>query len=628
MNIKGIAAVPVFRGLLTGAIALALVGCGAEGSDNPIAGDNASSSSQASASSSSGGTSSSSSAGAFLPSAEVGVTTGTATLDNVNVLYVWDDETPTSDLVIGPKVHVHVRRCVQVNTTLTIKAGAVLSFDEDACLDIQEGKLLVQGAEGDSVYFKPAEGKYWGYGGTNNLYSGGIWISEGAKTGSEITYAVIDSAKTGLYVDEADAMTLTRSRISNSKFMGMDLAEKNAVKAVANNLFVNNLVYDVYMADADNVLRFDGSDKFVGAKAEVAIGGNGAISASGTIPAFDVSYLVLSDLTLKNADANIEVDIAAGASFRFMEGGYIDVDENAKLNVKGTQEKPVRMNTAEVGKYWGYGSTASYSGGIWFSANAAAENQIAFLELDSAKTGIFTNRENALVMRNSALRRCQYYGLNLAEDYSLSTDGLEDNSFADNGTHHILTAAANVVDLGDGNLFSGDNKGIQVQNGHIQKSGTLQAYSAPYIIEGLEIGNDASDVTLTIEPAAKLLFKEGADLVIGERGKLVAVGTATDSIVFDQAASGKYWGSGSTSDWSGGVWFATGSLGEQDLAYVSIRNANTGIMINDDITVKLSNSTIAKSKFYAVHVAEAGAVLTASNVNYAGNASGNVLTEE
>ncbi len=544
-------------------------------------------------------------------------TSDTALLDTT-IRYEWKSSNMVSDMIIGRKAQVHFSSCVTINKKLTIREGARLFFDENACLLVMgaDGKLLVEGTSTDSVYFVPAQsGKFWG-GGTTY---GAISVLSSAATGSSIAYAVIDSATTGILLERENGLDLSHTAVRNSKEFGIKITGDNALhtNGMTSIHFQDNGIGAIATAKPDNLLHMDSSLSFSGNGAKIILQG-GSFTQSGTIPSLTAPYVVQKAITASHTTKPIELTIAAGSQWLFYEQAYLAIGKNAKLHIAGEKSASVRMNTAEPGKFFGIDGALSNAGGIRFSADALAESSIEFLELDSAENGIIVKRENGLSIHNSAIAHCAKYGLYLSADNAIAAEGIADNQFSENGLHHIYATPSSIINMAH-NTFSGTNQGILLRKGTIDKTASLTKQDVPYYVTGQIIVKSSTQViSLTIEPGVHLLFNTDSYLQFDGGAKLLAKGTATDSVFFTNAVAGSYWGkgtSGSSNSYSGLDFSTIGN----ELQYVVIDGAWTGIY-NDKASVTVSNSSIRNCMNYGIYkTSAASSFMELTDVSFSNN---------
>jgi hypothetical protein len=105
---------------------------------------------------------------------------------------------------------------------ITVAPGAKLFFNEDSYLEFAtNAKFSAQGTADEPIYFAANEnGKSWGYG-SRETYSGGLWFSSTAASGSSIQYAVIINAKNGIYNESTGELENSNSTFEDYKYYGI-----------------------------------------------------------------------------------------------------------------------------------------------------------------------------------------------------------------------------------------------------------------------------------------------------------------------------------------------------------------------------------------------------------------------
>jgi len=496
--------------------------------------------------------------------------------------------TVTGDLTFGPNVKVVVLGALFIDGSLTIQEGAKFYFDEDAYLEIRDGKLSVLGSDSLPVLFKNrVAGKNWGYG-SSATYSGGIWFGSNANPSSVIQYAVVDSANTGIYV-AVDGVEISNSKITNSKNYGVVWsAEDVGPKAgFAGNAFSGNGAGPFYIF-ASQLTRLDGSQTFAATDKNITVAG-ATVTASGKWSPLSVPYEVTGSVSLNN-DAGVSIEILAGTHIVYDQGTYLDVQTSATLLVSGTTAKPVIMGPAETGKRWGYATSSTYSGAIWIASDASANTSIKHLQLDSANTGIYVNLDG-IKIDSSSFSGCEFQSI-LFDGKSVP-GSLKGNTYKNDGEYSLTLGFNALTSLDGSGTFTGATEDVRVLGATATNSGTIPVLPVAYLLTGaVALDNPDKAVTITLTAGSIFKMTQDAYFDVSENGGLIAVGTAAKPIIMENAVSGTTWGYGSSLTYCGGIWLNSNSTAQTHVSNVTFRGVVNDVPIYNDQTAALTLTPI------------------------------------
>lgn len=485
------------------------------------------------------------------------------------------------NITFGPNVKVVFHSDVNVDGKLTFLEGCVVLLHPEVEIDVDKGQLDVLGTEESPVYFKNAvAGQYWGYGSTHN-FSGGLWFSSNANPLSKIRYAVIDSANTGIYVG-VDGIEITGTKFTNSQFYGVSFSnDAIGPEAGANfNTFSGNKEGSIHIS-ASMVGRLADSNFFDLSEIGTVVY-SGSIADEAIWPAFSKPYLIRNRVQVDD-EAGASLTIKAGAQLRFVEDAYLEVSSGGSLDIAGTAEAPVYLGPAEHGKYWGYGSTNTYAGGVWVESGASSNIDIRYAIIDSAKIGARIDVSGASI-QNCEFRNNQFKGIHFVEESE--PEVLTENSFVNNGEFSFEIGFGALVKIDNSNTFTGANSNIYLHAFDAKTTGTIPAQEVAYhVSEKMKIANPDKAVTITIEAGATFHMEKDAYVDVDENGTLIANGTAVAPIVFDAAVNGTEWGYGSTETNSGGIWLSSNSTTATELSNVILKDVVLGNGIDNDANV-------------------------------------------
>lgn len=288
---------------------------------------------------------------------------------------------------------------------VTIAEGALCTFKEGAYLEVNTGgQLIVAGTVNSPVTFTNAEaGKYWGYPYTGTS-GGGICIEENAATGNSISNAIINRANVGLQSQREKGISINATRFTASEYYGV-VAQSKTLSSMENCFFSGSGVNDIY-AKSGVITQIGTGNTF-----EKAIQIEGSTTEfSGTIQPY--TYQVDGSFFIHGISTTpTPVTILPGATLKFKEGAYLEVDKGGQLIAKGTAASPITFDNAEPGKFWGYPYTGVSGGGIFIEDDAAIGQEFDHIVIDSANVGINNDVPNSFSLTNSTISGYEYYGI-------------------------------------------------------------------------------------------------------------------------------------------------------------------------------------------------------------------------
>lgn len=315
-------------------------------------------------------------------------------------------------------------------------------------------------------------------------------------------------------------------------------------------------------------------------------------------------HLVKSFVKITSGTLTIE----PGVIVKFDADAFIEIGGiNAKLLAVGTAQNPIVFTS----------NSSSPQPGDWRYIQfkqGAIDSKLEFCNIEyggkSTTTGMVDISDNALVsFNNCSLSKSLYYPI-VADDGNGFVQ-FNSNAITSSTTHAMNLHGRNVRTIGEGNTFSTpSNFGVLVtDNGagyvYITQSATWRKVNVPYFIEKeLIVKGGAS---LTIEPGCTLKFMSGKGIQVGynnENGKLIAKGTATDSIFFTSASATPQPG-----DW-GSIEFKTGAI-DSELEYCKVTFGGTSttsgmIDVIGSAIVSIKNCKISNSKNIAIEAEDNG----------------------
>lgn len=253
--------------------------------------------------------------------------------------------------------------------------------------------------------------------------------------------------------------------------------------------------------------------------------------------------------------------IEAGAELAFGSDGYLYV-EKGKLEIKGTEKKPVKLTSASKTKAKGDWAGIYIAGDV--SAGTRIENaRIEYAGRDAhggqgAITLVGQNNPKRVAIVSTVFEENDRAAISVEGDRASFAE-LRGNKFSKGG--RSLVAPAHVLgSIGEGNTF-GDPLETR---GDVAESATWPAFGAPvYVTSSLRVIGPKSAATLTLAKGTELRFVGDTYFSVGEDGggSLIAPG-CTFTSASDAPSAG---------DWVG--FFLYKATGRIDLAGSTIVGA-------------------------------------------------------
>lgn len=273
-----------------------------------------------------------------------------------DVVYVSDNI--TSDVTWQAGYFYIVTRSVDVDAVLTIEPGAIVKFEEGACMDCVDGRIVAAGlaetpiiftsyrddagddTNGDGNGTSPSPGD-WGYiyiGGTNNAsnfahcrfsYGGGYnnydFVLELASSSTTVANCTFFANKAEHYgalnaSDAGENVTITGNTFfANSK----PLMVNGYISLDDSNVFVNP--DDANQTNVHNAVYYHGN--------------YGKVKGDVTWAETDVPFVVTDGATV-TVESGHSLTIAPGVVVKFVAGEGMDADEGLVL-ARGTDAEPI-----------------------------------------------------------------------------------------------------------------------------------------------------------------------------------------------------------------------------------------------------------------------------------------------
>jgi len=522
------------------------------------------------------------------------------TYNEVGIMYHLNGGTYSSDITFGQDCRVLLTGAVYMEgSDLTFGAGCVVYIPEGDYIEIQEGaNIIAEGSENSYIHFVPLnEGINWGYDTGGKGYACGVCIDDDAGAQNSFAWVHFDAATTAIYTAQQRSLTLENVTFNNNLYYGLLIKDKGSLKneGMKNCTFSNNGEYDA-RARADQLQSFNEDNSFsIGVEIEHTDG----ISDDATIPKIGVPYIVPKPIKMYNENAAALLTIEAGVEMQFAQDAYIEIDDNSRLHIAGTEEDSVWLHGLTPDVSWGYESGAEFSGAIYFEDNALKNNIVEYTIIENTTTAITSEVADAIDIRHNRIQGTDFYGINFRIYSSGAEKSIRSNVFLDMGLYDAHTPSNGAAAFASDNSFE---KGIHLPESEpLTKSVTLDSLGVPYIVmDILNVCNEDAPIELTINSGAEFLFAADAYLEVDCGATLTVSGTVESPVSFSALTPGNPWGYEFGADYSGGIYFESNASNNSVIDGAVIDEALSGIAIDNGGTIALRNSTISNSTYYGV----------------------------
>ena len=415
--------------------------------------------------------------------------------------------------------------------------------------------------------------------------------------------------------------SITNSLIDGSGSNGITTYDNGYFAVFENNAINNSAKAPIYAESKFWSLRkISGNNTYTGnTNNYVHVASPGSINADMTIIKTSIPYRVDATFTIED-EATLTVEPGTEIRFGNASSG-IKVEGSAAIIMNGDADNRIVLK----------GLTASK--GAWRSIaihSSRTENMFNYVDIINGGSGS-SDYDCALYL---------YSGV--ASITNTTIDGSGSNGITTYDTGYLLKFENNTIsnsvkapiytesrissvhNLGAGNIYTGNAKNyIHIPTSdYISENMTLTNQGIPYYLEnGLNVSGDNEPV-LTIEPGVVITVGGQKRIHAHDNGRIHAVGTETDSIVFR--------GSQAQSGWWHGIIVDSKVVGTK-LAYCSISGAgrtgtwaeNSGIYIYNAY-IELLNVNISKSNWYGIGIEGDENFIWSSGVTFTDVTKGNV----
>jgi hypothetical protein len=301
------------------------------------------------------------------------------------------------------------------------------------------------------------------------------------------------------------------------------------------------------------------------------------------------------------ASISAPLTINPGTTISFGENSALSFQSGGSINAIGTPEKPIVLRGKE--------HSPGYWTGLLITTNSP-KNQLSYVTVEDAgpKGGsddgaVQVSIGARLSIDHSTIRNAASAGINVLQRGTLSH--FEANHF-ENDNIPISVKAGDAAMLDAATTFANNQHNyvlIHSSDTEVEEDSTWHALAVPYHLDG----TPKIQAHLTIEPGARLEFREGFGINVNENGSLSAEGTTTKPIVFTGAEEAPgFWD---------GIYFQSKSR-KNILSNVAVKYAGTkGGLANAAVTLAPGAAATVQSSELAFSASAALRVMQNAKLN-------------
>ncbi|MBN2423974.1 MAG: hypothetical protein JXR46_00045 [Calditrichaceae bacterium] len=476
--------------------------------------------------------------------------------------------------------HVEGYIYISNGATLTIEAGAVIKFAEDAAIIVQTNSGLIADGTTGAITFtgQAAQNGYWRFIQFNN---------DALNANCKLINCIIEygggySSNSASLIVNNNAM-ISNCTIRNSSSNGVE------IEAAARPTFTGNIVTsnDASPISADFACAASiGTGTYSGNNSDFIELDGGTIEQNCTFLKHDVPYRLNSYNYVENSTLSIQ----AGAAFLMNADAAIIVSTNGGLLADGAEEDSIHFTGyAEQKGHWRFISFESDAVHANCKLNYCVIEYGGGYSSSSASVLIYNNA----TITNSNIRNSESHGVIIDSD---ARPTFNNNTITLNNKSPIYGDFESMTSIGYGDYQGNANDFIDLDDGTITESGALKKQNVPYRLNSY---NYIEEATLTIEAGTVVYFNQDAALVVNTNGGLIAEGAITDLIYF------------SSNVYQNGYWrfiHFTDVAKDADciMDYCQIEygggysSNSASLIVDNDATI--TNSTIRNSESYGLQI--------------------------
>ena len=239
--------------------------------------------------------------------------------------------------------------------------------------------------------------------------------------------------------------------------------------------------------------------------------------------------------------------IEEGVEVKLGTGSYLTVGYSTAgtLITKGSDSLPILFSKSTGVQNWGY--AGSNPGGIILNNKTTDKTVIDHCIIEYALCGISVQGVMAAVT-NSKIRNNKGAGIDFVSPSTpKDSASFKNDSITGNGDSPITICPEGLTSL-TGNLYLKGNStdGIVIKGAAaVTKTGTWKNHGIPYLFDVNATIGSAAGTIITIAPGVVCKFNTGAYIQSGysSAATIVAIGTASQPIVFTKNTGVEHWGS-------------------------------------------------------------------------------------
>src|SRR5690625_2723630 len=429
---------------------------------------------------------------------------------------------------------------------LTIEPGAVIEFENESGLELNEGSTLVAaGTETAPILFTGVEK-------TPGFWKG-IWFYDSRNPNNLLEYVTIEYGGGAAMHSQVEPANLVLGRgsyqagvrvrntiLRHSAGYGLHVHSGSEFRGSEGNTFTQNVsgAASIY---ASGIAALDSGSSYTGNTNDHVLVKSEAVSHSEAVTwqSLDVPYRIAGQTRVSSA-----VTIEPGAVFEFENESGLELNEGSTLVAAGTETAPILFTGVE--------KTPGFWKGIWFYDSRNPNNLLEYVTIEYGGGAAMHSQvepanlvlgrgsyQAGVRVRNTILRHSAGYGLHVHSGSEFR--GSEGNTFTQNASGAASIYASGIAALDSGSSYTGNtNDQVLVVGERVQSAATWQSIGDPYTMKGTNTGTSS----LTVDAGAHFAFDHDAGLIFGKGSEIRIIGTAQERIAFTGSESVPGWWKG------------------------------------------------------------------------------------
>jgi hypothetical protein len=514
--------------------------------------------------------------------------------------------------------------------TLTLEAGVVIRFEQDAELRVTNGVLKALGTQAAPIQMVSSQRSP-----TKGYWRGVVFDATGSA--SELNYVTLSHCGSSSGDDACIALktqaapVLRHVTVQNSGSAGVSVADDgSAFGAESTTLSVSGSEGYAVRIGANQAGTLPAGGTFTG-NAPNAVELQGNVTRTQAWPNLGIPYVVQSHLKVEGNTSPV-LTLAAGTQLRFGPDTSLTVgsDESGGLIVDGTAAAPVLFTANAAAPSPGHWR------GVHLHAATASTSRISHATIEYAGAGgsvgtgnlnLYGNYETVDSLRfkleNVVVQKGSQYGLYMANDAAFAA-GSTMLSARDNGSYAVSLEANYVGGFPTGGTFSGNTlNAVEIRGDFVLATQTWPNLGIPYVVQSHLKVEGATEPTLTLAAGTVLRFGPDTSLTVGSdnSGGLVVDGTAAAPVLFTANAAAP-----SPGHWRG-VHLHAATASTSRISHATIEYAGAGGSVGtgnlnlygnyetvDSLRFKLENVVVQKGSQYGLYMANDAAFAAGSTM--------------